>query len=192
MKKLLLTLAATCFVNFANAAIVSADFTNTGDLSRSVFSNGPIVFQGNGISVGVGIEFDAITPIANPSGWTPGRVAVDIDPLTNILTLTARDRLDFQTFLFAVTNIAFNAGETITGFTQLTNNLVSPLYSPALSFTGNSLQIFYDTGSNTEFNFARNNSATFQITTSTGTVPVPASIALIAGGLFLMRRKQSR
>jgi hypothetical protein len=171
---LLLTLAATCLANFANAAIVSADFKNTVDLPYIGFSVGPIVFQATSVSVGAGIEFNAINPIANPSGWTPGRVAVDIDPLTNI---------------------AFNAGETITGFTQLTNNLVTPVYSPTLTFTGNSLNVYYDSGSavNTDsFDFSQGNSATFQITTSTGTVPVPASIALIAGGLFLMRQKAKK
>jgi hypothetical protein len=193
MKKLLLTLAATCFVNFANAAIISADFKNSGDLPYlSSGSAGPVVFQATGVSVGAAVEFIPTTPISNPNSWTGGVVTVDIDPLTNILTLTAKDDWDFETFLFAVTNISFNAGETITGFTRLTNNLIAPIYSPTLAFTGNSLQVSYDTGSQNGFKFVPGKSATFQITTSAATVPLPTSIALIAGGLLLIRRKQSR
>jgi hypothetical protein len=192
MKKLLLALTATCLVNLANAAIVSADFKNTGDLPYQGNSNGPIVFQATGIAINSSVELNTITPISNPSSWLGGVVAVDIDPLTNILTLTAKDSLDFQTFLFAVTNIVFNAGENVTGFTQLTNNLVTPIYSPTLAFTGSSLSISYDTGTNARFNFINGSSSSFQITTNPATVPLPTSFALIAGGLLLIRRKQKR
>ncbi len=189
MKKIILALATLALTGFSNAAILSADFTNKGDLPYSVNSTGALVFAATNVTVGAGIEFDAVTPTANPSGWTPGRVAVDINPTTNILTLTARDALDFQTFLFEISNIVLSVGENITGFTLISNNLMEPVYAPTLSFTNNSLNIFFDTGSNTEFDFVTDGQATFQISTSTGQVPAPASLALIAVGLVLMRKK---
>jgi hypothetical protein len=190
MKKTLLTIATVLCTNLASAAIISADFKNQGDLPNFQ-SAGPVTFQATNVSVGSGIEFDTAIPFSNPSGWSGGQVAVDIDPLTNILTLTARDKLDFQTYLVAITNIGFNSGESLAGISLISNQLVTPLYTPTFSVSGNSIQISYNSGGGlSEFSFQQGNTATFQLAT-TASVPVPASLALLASGLLLMGRKFS-
>jgi hypothetical protein len=189
MKKILLTIATVLCTNLASAAIISADFKNQGNLPYLFPASSPITFQASNVTVGAGVEFDDAIPVSNPSGWQGGQVAVDIDPLTNILTLTARNKLDFQTYLVAITNIGFNSGESLAGISLLSNQLVSPLYTPTFSVSGNSIQISYDSGAgNAEFFFKQGNTATFQLAT-TANVPVPASLALLASGLLLMGRK---
>jgi hypothetical protein len=191
MKKILLTIATVLCTNLASAAIISADFENQGNLPYFSPTSSPITFQALNVAVGAGIEFDSAIPVSNPSGWLGGRVAVDIDPLTKILTLTARDNLDFETYLVAITNIGFNSGESLAGISLISNQLITPLYTPTFSVSGNSIQIFYDAGSgNAGFDFQQGNTATFQLAT-TASVPVPASLALLASGLLLMRRKFS-
>jgi hypothetical protein len=189
MKKITSLIFMMFFANVANATIVTADFRTEGDLPLATGSAGPVVFEAIGVAAGVGPELNSVTPISNPSSWNGGQVAVDLDPTTNILTLTAQDALDFQTFLTSITNITFNAGETVTGISLLTNSLVDPTYVPTFSFTSNSVSVLYNTGTNDEFNFVQFGTATFQITTAAGTVPVPASLGLVLVGLIGLRKK---
>lgn len=180
MKKLLCAVMLL-FSAAANAAIISGDFRNESDLPYCCARSGPVVLEAIGQSVGAGTELDGSASFSNPSGWGGGIVYVDLNPITNLLTLFSQDTWDFQTFSAAISNIQFDAAEVITGLTLLTNNLTDAGIVPSLSFTGNSLLISYDTQGS--FNFT-GRSATFQISTSAQAVPEPGSLLLLSLGLI--------
>jgi len=190
--KFLFILFAFLSIN-ANAAIVTGDFRTEGDLPYCCAASGPLVYENLNAPVGVGNELTGANLLSNPSSWSAGLVHLDLNPITNILTLDSQDTLDFEIFDVFITNIAFDAGEIISGFSFLSGGITDIGLVPALSFTNNSLHISYDVGSgNPEFNF-NNAQVQFQITTSSSTVPAPAAILLIGSGLIGLvgRRKKS-
>ncbi len=69
---------------------------------------------------------------------------MDLDPLTNILTLDSQDTWDFQTFQATINNIVFDAGEVITGLVFLGGDITYNGVTPLLSFTDTSISIFYN------------------------------------------------
>lgn len=189
MKKLS-ALALFCFTALsANAAIVSADFRTEADLPNAG-SAGPLVHERLNAAVGSGLELDAGDYVANPSGWGGGRLWLDLDASTNVLTLLSQDEWDFQTLLVTVTNIS---GSTITGIELLSDTLTFPGLVPQLSFTANSISIFYSNLPG-DFDFT-GGSATFALLTGVAEVPEPQSVLLFGAGFALIglaRRRKGK
>lgn len=179
-----------------NAAIVSGDFRTEADLPYCCDDAGALVHENLGATVGAGAELTGANFVANPSGWMGGVVHMDLDPTTNILTLASQDDLDFQTFDAWISNITFDAGEIITGFSLISGNLTSLGLTEILEFTSNSIHIAYDFVSDFEAFDFNESQAQFQIITSadSNSVPAPASIALLGLGLVgmaLTRKKKA-
>lgn len=176
-----------------NAAIVSGDFRTEADLPYCCDDAGALVHENLGATVGAGAELTGANFAANPSDWGGGIVHMDLDPTTNILTLASQDDWDFQTFDAWISNITFDSGEIITGFSLITGNITDLGLTAILEFTSNSIHIAYDTEEIFYFNESQ---AQFQIITSadTSSVPAPASIALLGLGLVgmaLTRKKKA-
>jgi hypothetical protein len=101
------------------AAILSGDFRTESDLPYCCDRAGPLVYENIGAAVGAGEELTGANFVQNPSNWGGGVVHMDLDPLTNILTLHSQDIWDFETFDAWITNIVFDAGERITGLSLI-------------------------------------------------------------------------
>ncbi len=182
------------------AAMTTGNFRTESDLPHMGHGRGPLVYQALGASIDADVELNDSHFVENPSGWGGGVVHMDLDPTTNILTLDSQDDMDFQTFDAWITGVTFNAGESITGISMLSNDLTTPLVTPTLAFTGDSIHISYDIlsvpgfGENDAFNFTEG-IAQFQIATSAvPTVPVPSAVLLGTFGAGLvnwMRRRRS-
>lgn len=175
-----LTMIAVVGATTANAAMTLGDFRTEADLP-DYSDSGPLVYEALNATIGDGVELDDSDFVANPSGWYGGVVFMDLDPATGILTLDSQDTLDFQTFDAWITNITFDAGESITGISMLNNNLTNAGVAPTLSFTGDSVHISYDYIPGI-FDFTAD-IATFQITTSAMPAAVPAPGAILLGTL---------
>lgn len=189
--KTLLTLAVWLLAQSSNAGIISGDFRAESDLPYTPFSAGPVVLESLGASVGAGPELDALDLIANPTPWQGGIVHMDLDPISNILLLESRDTLNFQTWVGSITNIVLMPGEAITGISHISGNLTDLALSEILVFTASSVSVSYDIGGPGSFRFS-GSTAAFQIEVSgsSGTVPVPATIALLGLGLLTLLAKQ--
>ena len=177
---LTVSLLSVCFC--AQAAIVQGDFTNSLDLPATRPA-GPKVWQTLAQPVGSGVELNATasTLIANPSSWRGGEVDVDLDPATQILTLTAKDALDFETANFTISQIQFDATDEITGITLLNNGLTDPSVVPTLSHTANSVSIVFDTNPYA-FDFIPGATAQFQLTTKVIAPPLALTTPTLPTG----------
>lgn len=135
--------------------------------------------------MGPGVELTNADFIENPSDWLGGVVNMDLDPTTNILTLSSQDTLDFQTFDASISNIVFDAGEVITGLFLLSGNITDTGLLPLLEFGNDSIHIRYDVGQNSfdGFNFT-GTQAQFGITTSLTAAPLPGAAWLLGSGLI--------
>ena len=176
----MLLLSVSCF---SYAGLISADFRADSHLPDHS-SQGAKTYQSLAQAIGAGAELNSDDFVANPSDWGGGVVWMDFDPLNSVLTLTSQDSWDFQTFDAWMSNIAFSQpGEFITGFSLLSNNLVTNGIQPVLSYTADSLHISYS--SEPVFNFT-GGQATFLVQTALqpAAVPEPASLAIF--GLALL------
>jgi len=181
-----LCLIAFLFTGIANATIITADFRTEADLPYCCDIAGPLVHESLSASVGIGDELTEANLLSNLSSWGGGLVYIDLDPTTNIVTLSSQDDWDFEIFDAFISNIVFDAGEVITGLSWISGNLTDQGISEVLSFTSNSIQISYDVGDgNTAFDF-NGTQAQFQIQTDTGVAAVsaPSSILLLGLGLI--------
>lgn len=175
------------------AAILSGDFRTESDLPY-YGGVGPLVYENIGAPVGAGAELTGANFVEDPSNWGGGVVHMDLDPLTNILTLYNQDTWDLETFDAWITNIVFDAGERITGLSWISGDIAEvwdlfgptlPLGPAILGFSDNSIHIRYDVGAgNPVFDFIPGGQAQFQITTDVSAVPVPAAVWLFASGLM--------
>jgi hypothetical protein len=190
MKKFIATTFAVLCVAGANAGIISADFRTVGDLTVCCTSAGPLETETLGATVDANIEHGPLATISNPTNWSGGIVYVDIDPITNVLTLDSQDTLDFESFVLYIENITFSGSEAITGLSLISNALVTPLIEPTFTFTENSIKIGYFIGAgDAPFNFTENN-ASFQIQVGPvdGRVPAPTGVLLIGLGIVALSR----
>lgn len=181
-----LCLIAFLFTGIANATIITADFRTEADLPYCCNDSGPLVHESLSASVGIGDELTEANFLSNPSSWSGGLVYIDLDPTTNIVTLSSQDNLDFEIFSALISNIVFDAGEVITGLSWISGNITDTSVAEMLSFTANSISIVYDVGDgNNVFDF-NETQAQFQIHTdsSVATVPAPSSILLLGLGLI--------
>ncbi|WP_200882560.1 hypothetical protein [Methylobacter sp. BBA5.1] len=166
------------------AAILSGDFRTESDLPYCCGGGRPLVHENIGAPVGDGAELTGANFVENPSNWGGGVVHMDLDPLTNILTLHSQDIWDFETFDAWITNIVFDAGERITGLSLISGNITDLGLAAILNFSDNSVHIRYDVGAgNPTFDFTGGR-AQFQITTDVSAVPVPAAVWLFGSGLM--------
>jgi len=173
----------------AHAGIVSADFRTEADLPNSGI--GPLVHERLGATPGSGFELDRSDFVSNPSNWGGGEVWLDLDSSTNVLSLFSQDTWDFYTFRVTLRNIT---GATINGIELLSNNLTDTGLVPELSYTGDSVTIFYNSLTSS-FNFT-GGAATFALLIDApAEVPEPQMVLLFGAGIALFglarRRKNA-
>ena len=203
MRKRLLTVSALSLVAaFAipvSAAPISADFRTEFDLPDDSFSLGSRVFEALSEPVAGAPDLDASDEIANPSRWR-SFATTDLDA-SGLITLTgdvANVGGDYDLLAFTISDIVFDAGESIIGVDVLSSGLLMA-GAPSISFTGNSVSITYDatgTGSNADFLIVDGGISTFQLlTTQTAVIPLPAAFPMMLGavgvlGFVRLRRRQ--
>lgn len=146
--------------------------------------------------VGAAVELNNTTATYdNPSNHSGGVVFVDLDPVTNILTLDSQDRADFDVFTSALSNIQFSSPASIVGITLLEDNylaadkydeyMTGPFVVPTLSFTSNSILITYDLGMDVGDFYFTGRTATFRIETlDLPPVPLPAAAWLFGSAIL--------
>lgn len=176
----------------ASAGFVSADFEVNLDLPDAG-SFGARVLQRLAEPVAGAPDVSAADEIANPSGWN-GAASIDLSG-SGLLTLTGDQEgagfADFDLVVFSISNIVFDAGESITGVSTLSEGILDPghgsVFSPVISFTADSVTLTFDTsgsGGGADFQLLDGGVSTYQVDTSA--VPVPAALPLMAGALGVM------
>lgn len=184
------------------AAATSADFHEELNFFPP-FCSDARVMQALGRSIGPGPELGEADEISNPCGYGDS-IIVDFDPLTNQVHLTPSDSNNYQIIDISISNIVFDvAGQTITGLTPISDDLIdvadSGAFTRTTSFTGNSIAIGYviDDPSNPDNRLEfSTGSATFQVELQEA-VGIPAAgpvaigvflVTLLACGWWLIRR----
>lgn len=175
----------------ASAGFVSADFQVMLDLPVS--SSGARVLEALNQPVAGSPDVSAADEIANPSYWK-GAVSVNLTG-GGLLTLTGDQEgfgfADYDLVVVTISNIVFDAGESITGVSTLSEGILDPgfgpVFSPGISFTANSVTITFDTtgsGGDADFQLLDGGMSSYQVDTSA--VPVPAALPLKAGAVGVM------
>lgn len=173
----------------ANAGFVSADFQVSLDLPDAG-SSGPRVLENLGEPIAGSPDVSAADEIANPSGWG-GAASIDLDG-TGLLTLTGDQEgfgfADYDLVVFTISSIVFDAGESITGVTTLSEGILDAgfglVFSPTIAFTANSVMLTFDTsgtGAQSDFQLLDGGVSSYQLQTSA--IPVPAALPLMAGAI---------
>ena len=157
------------------------------------------VMQALGRAIGPGVELGEADEIANPCGYGDSFL-VDYDPSTNQVILTPSSGNNYPIIDIFITNLVFDAGETITGLTPVSDNIIdvagSGPFTRTTSFTGDSITISYvvddppPTGDSLEFSTG---SAVFQVQLGPA-VPTlgPIAVALLLIGLLGLGLVMSR
>jgi hypothetical protein len=157
-------------------AVVQGDFSTAADLPFCCDRAGARTTSVIGAAIGGGVELQN-QGLTNPSGWQGGQVWMDLNPTTSVLTLTAKDALDFQTFSARLANLQFDtAGAFVRSVSMLSNGLVTGGLVPQLAFTSNSVSVDYSTVS--AFNFVANGSASFLLDIGVDSPPAMAAFSV--------------
>lgn len=190
----------------ANAAIVQADFrVELGFFGR----DDARVFENINASVGAGAELDLSHEIENPARFRGG-VIVDIDPTSQIISVTGTDpysnfpasglfTADFEYVNILITNIQFDdAADSLTALTTLFDDLLNDYYGNGyefeFSFTEDSISLSWYNFDN--WIYVEDQSSTVLSYSTNQQIPVPApqSLALLGSGLvglsFAWRRRR--
>lgn len=194
MRRLLATIAAASFsFGAAQAAVISADFRAELDLPS--FSSGPRVLERLNEDVAGLVDLGIADEISNPQGFGGG-ASIDLTA-GGLLTLTGDQTeagfADFETALFTVSNIVLDPGETIIGFSLVSENLFDSGFLDGIistSFTADSVTISIVADALDPigvFEFAASGTALFQIVTASA-VPVPGAIWLMGIGVLGLAR----
>ena len=191
----------------ARANITSADFEESLNFYPTACSNARVL-QALGRAVGPGVELGEADEIANPCGYGDSFL-VDVDPVTNRVTLTPSGSNNYQVIDIQITNIN-TGGQAITGLTPISDNIIdvasSAPFTRTLGSTANSLSIHYDVVTKSFPGAGRlefsTGSAVFQIqfggAPTTTDVPTlsPALLALlallVAGAGFVVVKRRGR
>lgn len=188
MRKFLLSFLLAISATAANADVLTADIKSAADLPYCCQRSGPLTAEYSG-AIGSGFEINGSTAFDNPSIWSGGRVFIDLNPSTGLLTLDSQDNLDFQTYVLTIDNLTFDAGQYLRGLSLVSDQLTTNA-AAQFSFTGNSLRIAYD--SRDIFNFTTNN-AVFQLDIGQRSdVPEPANLALFGLALAALAGARRR
>ncbi len=190
--------------SLASAGFVSADFRSEFDLPEGT-GFGPQVFENLSEAIAGAPDLSSADEIANPSVWG-GSATTDLDA-SGLITLTGDHEsvsfADFDLAVFQISNIVFDAGESIVGVSAVDVGLLDAAFGigivvPNISYTANSVTITYDTsgrGGVSDFESLDGGSSTFQIKTDTNptpTVPVPPALPLMIGAVSLIALKVYR
>ena len=214
-------LACALLSTAAGAAPVSADFT----AEHGFFASGSCrTLSASGRSIGPGAELGLADQVSGACIF--GAVGMDWDPISGILTVSALEGgipgdagFNYPFISVSIANVLFDLfGEQISAVAQLSQNLFTTLDNgrfdppPLIAFAGNGLDIdwFVAPGGDDslQMSLLAGGTATFQVTTSTSTVPPtpefpeipevpttvpePSTLLLLSSGLALTRMGKRR
>ena len=166
----------------ANATLIEADFYTQAHYPDLDFIDAPVVHQAQNRRISAdGFELTGGDRVANGTELRGGEVWLDYDPVSDVLTLDSKDRLDFQTLIVDIQNMQFSGGQSVQSFKALGNDLFEEVFSPELTFTANSLRIAFDARPS-YFKFS-GGTAQFQVGMASVPVPEPGTLGLMALGL---------
>ncbi|SET27295.1 hypothetical protein [Oceanicella actignis] len=182
-------IAAAALSAEAHAAPISANFRAELSLPEAIGPDAR-VFEALAEPVAGAPDLDATNEIANPERYG-GFATVDLDS-SGLITLTGDQSeagfADDQLAVFTISDIVFDAGETILGVDVASSGLLDPdpgfvVIAPLVEFTANSVTITYDVGDGEFFQFLDGGASTFALKTGAAAVPLPVGGALLLGAL---------
>ncbi len=184
LKSVLLAVGLTVLAGAANAAIVEARFGQELTNRFTDYSSKLVASPLRG--VGDGPELTAADVESNPGNF-PHLLEVDLDPIAKTWTLTPTGRGAYSAITTFLVDIHFSLQEEITSVSLISNTAIDEndfdlfVYFTATSMTANIVNLNDDV-----FWFIPGGSMVFAYNTETSStdVPAPASLALLATGLF--------
>ncbi|NOQ63013.1 MAG: PEP-CTERM sorting domain-containing protein [Methyloprofundus sp.] len=177
LSPILLAVASFSFYSNASASIIQADFRS--DLKLVGFTR--VLERTEQVLPNAGFELGELDEISNPRNWNDS-LQVDLDPLSNIVTLTPSFANIYDIITISISNMLFDDSNQVTGFSVISSGSATTFDSLTTSFTNNSVNIQY-IGDNLEL--FETGSDTFQITLGPANiVPEPSAIVLMGLGIW--------